>query len=144
MTGHRACNPAQPLTTVVIELGRLLERRLHGDVIGHEVTANQLMALIRIANSPGISRADLARGMQITPQAVGVLTGHLLEKGLISRTASRPGLPIELTLADAGYQILKASKPKLDDITREMLRFFRPNLSTALDAALRHLLIHLD
>ena len=118
MTGKRACDPAQPLATVVIELGRLLERRLHSDVIGHDVTANQFMALIRIANSPGISRADLARGLQITPQAVGVLTGQLLNKKLICRTVSRPGLPIELTLADAGYQILKSTRGKLDDITQ--------------------------
>ena len=144
MTGKRACDPAQPLATVVIELGRLLERRLHGDVIGHEVTANQFMALIRIANSPGISRADLARGLQITPQAVGVLTGQLLRKGLISRTVNRPGLPIELTLTHVGYQILKSSKPKLEDITQEMLRFVRPNLAAAVDGALRHLLIRLD
>jgi hypothetical protein len=67
-----------------------------------------------------------------------------LEKGLTCRTVTRPGLPIELTLADAGYQILKSSKRRLDDITGEILRFFRPNLATALDGALRHLLIHLD
>jgi DNA-binding MarR family transcriptional regulator len=144
MTEQRECIAAQPLPTVVIELGRLLERRLHGKVIGHEVTANQFMALIRIANSPGLSRADLARGMQVTPRAVGVLTAQLLDKGLISRTANRPGLPMELALTESGYQIVKLSRSKLEAVTEEMLRFFRPNLAVALDGALRHLLVHLD
>lgn len=144
MTAKRVCIAAQPLPTVVIELGRLLERRLHRAVVAHDMTANQFMALMRIANHPGISRADLARGMQITPQAVSVLTAQLIDKGLISRTANQPGLALELTLTESGYEIVKFSQPELESVTREMLRFFRPNLADALDRALRHLLVHLD
>lgn len=135
---------AQPLSTVLIELGRLLERRLQSEVVRYGVTANQFMALIRIANTPGLSRSDLARGLQVTPQAVGVLAGQLLDKGLISRTVNRPGLPMELALTEAGYEIIKLSRKNLETLSQEILRFFRPNLAAALDGAFRHLLVRLD
>lgn len=52
MTAKRACIASQPLPTVVIELGRLLERRLHCEVTAHEMTANQFIALMRMRTAP--------------------------------------------------------------------------------------------
>lgn len=144
MTAENAWAPAQPLPAVVIELARLLERRIHGEVSGQEVTANQFMAMLRIAGRPGLSRAELARGMQISPQAVGVLTTQLFDKGLVVRTVNRRGLPIELSLTDAGNRVVQFGGPRVEGVTHDMLRYFRPNLANALDGALRYLLVKLD
>jgi DNA-binding MarR family transcriptional regulator len=109
-------------------------------VRGNGLSASQFMALLRIADAPGISRAELARGLQVSPQAVGGLTNQLVDKGLIERTRSDPGLASAYTLTDDGYEVLDEVRPLIDGLTDDMLRFFRPNLAGAMDGALRHLL----
>jgi DNA-binding MarR family transcriptional regulator len=101
------------------------------------------MALARIAAQPDISRADLARRLQVTPQAAGLTAAHLSERGLISRTKASPGLPVGYTLTAAGDEVLENAMPAIEEISQSMLRFFRPNLACALDGALRHIRIKL-
>jgi DNA-binding MarR family transcriptional regulator len=110
----------------------------------HGVGAGQFIALVHIGRHPGISRADLARGLQITPQAVGGLTAQLVEKGLIGRTAARPGLPIEFILTDAGVDVLDAAAPAVQGLTQDMVRLLRTDLAMVMDGAHRHLLVKLS
>lgn len=135
-----ALDAAPPLTAVVVELGRLIERRMHQVVRPSGVSASQYMVLLRVAGAPGISRADLARRLQISPQAVGGLTSQLIDKGLIARARSERGLAVAFTLTDEGFAVLESAKPDVDDLVQDMLRFFRPNLALAMDGGLRHLL----
>ena len=136
--------PGEPLPSAIVELGRLVERRMHRAVSDHGVTAGQFMALVHIGECPGISRADLARGLQISPQAVGGLTTQLLEMALIARTASRPGLPVEFFATESGLVLLEEAAETLENITQEILQCFRPNLAAAMDGGVRHLLTRLS
>jgi DNA-binding MarR family transcriptional regulator len=137
-------DPFVPLASVVIELGRLLERRINRALNERNVTAGQFIALVHLARCPGMSRAELAREIQVTPQAIGALAAQLLEKGLVSKVASGPGHPHAFTLTDDGCQLIDELMPAMECITEEMLRYFRPNLATAIDGALRHLLMRLS
>jgi DNA-binding MarR family transcriptional regulator len=128
---------------VLIELGRLIERRMQQRLSEYEVTAGQFMALTCIAAKPGSSRADLARVLRISPQAVGGLSQHLVTKRLISRTNPPRGLPTEFTMTTAGRHLLSHSDPLMQGMMREMLKFVHPNLVRTLDGALRHLLLKL-
>jgi DNA-binding MarR family transcriptional regulator len=136
--------PNEPLPSAIVELGRLVERRMHRGLSEHGVTAGQFMALVHIGGRPGISRADLARGVQLSPQAAGGLTAQLLELGLIDRTPSRPGLPVEFFATDAGLRLLEEAGETLESITQEILQCFRPNLAAAMDGGVRHLLARLS
>ncbi len=129
-----------PLSGVVIELGRLIERRMHQLVQRTGVSASQYMVLLRVAGEPGISRADLARRLRLSPQAVGGLAGQLVGKGLIGRARSEHGQAVEFTLTELGAAVLDDAGPEVDGLEADMLRFFRPNLAIALDGGLRHLL----
>lgn len=129
-----------PLCGVVIELGRLIERRMHQAVRRSGVSASQYLVLLRVADEPRISRADLARRLQLSPQAVGGLTGQLADKGLLQRGRSDRGQAVAFTLTDRGSEVLDDAAPEVDDLVADMLRFFRPNLAVAMDGGLRHLL----
>jgi DNA-binding MarR family transcriptional regulator len=132
-----------PLPCVIAKLGRLLERRIQRGLADHDISASQFVALGYIAMHPGISRADLARGIQITPQAAGGLTAQLAGKDLIVRTPSLPGLPTAFTPTETGVRLLHAAEPALQALTREMLQLFAPNLAAVMNRAPRHLLTKL-
>lgn len=136
--------PNEPLPSAIVELGRLVERRMHRAMSDHGVTAGQFMALEHIGGCPGISRADLARGLQISPQAAGGLTTQLLEMALIARTDARPGMPVEFFATGAGLLLLEDATETLESITQEILQCFRPNLAAAMDGGVRHLLTRLS
>jgi DNA-binding MarR family transcriptional regulator len=144
MIGGHPASGAEPLPCVLTKLGRLLERRMQRVVSEYGVSANQFIALVHIGRNPGISRADLARGLQVTPQAIGGLTAQLVQKGLIARTTAQPGLPLEYTLTDAGADVLDNAAPAVQLLTREMLRWLRTDLAMAMDGAHRHLLSKLS
>jgi DNA-binding MarR family transcriptional regulator len=129
-----------PLAAVAVELGRLLERRMYDALRPQGITASQFMALARIVTHPGISRANLARGLQITPQATGGITAQLVAKGLVHQPPPvEPGLPTAFTATDEGRRVFAATEPDMASLGREMLGFFRPNLANAMDGGLRHL-----
>jgi DNA-binding MarR family transcriptional regulator len=128
----------------VTKLGHLLERQMHRALIGHDVSAGQFTALTYIASHPGVNRADLARGLQITPPAAGGLTRQLVEKGLLARTTSQRGMPIAFTLTRAGEETLHRATPTVETLSGEMLQFIRPDIATMMDGGLRHLLSKLS
>jgi DNA-binding MarR family transcriptional regulator len=142
MTGSVQYNAtgARPLPCVVIELGRLVERRLQRELAAMNLTTGQYMALSAISTTYRPSRADLARALQVTPQAAGGLANQLIDKGLINRTeAAGPGAPIAFTVTVTGQDLLDRCALLADNIRNDMLSYFRPNLAGALDGAARHL-----
>jgi DNA-binding MarR family transcriptional regulator len=130
----------EPLTCVLIKLGHLLEQQMNRELADEKLGVNQYLALIYIASHPKISRAELARGLCVTPQAAGALTGQLVEAGLLARTPHRPGRPIELELTSAGVTVIGRASPGVGAREARMHAPFRPALRAPIDRALRHLL----
>jgi DNA-binding MarR family transcriptional regulator len=143
-TTRPTATPPEPLTCVVTKLGHLLERQMHRALTGHDVSAGQFTALTYVASHPGVNRADLARGLQVSPPAAGGLTRQLVEKGLLARTTSHRGLPIAFTLTQAGELTLGLATPTVEALTEEMFQFIRPDIAAMIDGGLRHLLSKLS
>jgi len=135
---------AQPLPCVMIGLGRLIERRTNKTLRIHGLTAGQFMVLDLIGGRPGASRAGLGRGLQVTPQAVGGLAAQLAERDLIRKTTSTRGRPVEFTITTSGRELLDRVERPLEELSTELLQFFRPNLAAVLDGGLRHLLMRMS
>lgn len=132
-----------PLPLVLIDLARLLERRIQGALRAQELSINQIIALVRIAHEPSVSRADLARRMRISPQAVGQILNQLVARGLVERTETAPGLPIEVSVTDPGYRFARDAMREIEVVNDAVMALFRPNLAHALDGAARHVLSRL-
>jgi DNA-binding MarR family transcriptional regulator len=99
------------LTYQLAKAEHLLEQRLDHALGEVGLTLRQFTVLAHIARAPGMSRADVARLLLTTPQAVGGLVQRLVTAGLIQRGASSPGLPIGLTLTPAGERALHRAAP---------------------------------
>jgi DNA-binding MarR family transcriptional regulator len=99
------------LTYQLAKAEHLLEQRLDHALGEVGLTLRQFTVLAHVARAPGMSRADVARLLLTTPQAVGGLVQRLVTAGLIQRGASSPGLPIGLTLTAAGERALRRAAP---------------------------------
>lgn len=126
-----------PFPCVVIKLGRQIERRLQRALKGSGINATQLAALLDIARRPGISRAALARELQVTPQAVARVTAHLLDDGLIIRTIETPGRPTQFNVTPRGFRLIQQAAPALASAHRDLLGPFLPKTAEAVEVALR-------
>jgi len=99
------------LTYQLARAEHLLEQRLDHALDQVGLTLRQFTVLAHVGRAPGLSRADVARLLLTTPQAVGGLVQRLVAAGLIQRAASSPGLPIGLTLTPAGEEALRRAAP---------------------------------
>lgn len=95
--------------------------------------------LISLQTNPGLTGAELARLMSVTPQAVALLVGKLTDRGLIERrTHPRHRNVQELHLTDAGrHELLKA-----EHIVSDLERHIRKSLGAQRYSQLRELLGH--
>jgi DNA-binding MarR family transcriptional regulator len=71
-----------------------------------DVTPTQFYALAHVAQSPGLSGAELARAMMTTPQAVATLVKRLTAAGLVEHDQPGRGLSGAVRLTPAGRQKL--------------------------------------
>jgi DNA-binding MarR family transcriptional regulator len=116
-----------------LDLQSAKERRLRE--VG--VSSSHYSALISLQTSPGLTGAELARLMGITPQAVALLVGKLTDRGWIERRAHpRHRTVQELHLTDAG----RAALTEAEHIVSDLERHFRESLGTERYRQLRELL----
>lgn len=77
--------------------------------------------LISLHTNPGVTGAELARLMSVTPQAVALLVGKLSGRGLVERrTHPRHRNVQELHLTDAGRDELKKAEHIVSDLERHI------------------------
>jgi DNA-binding MarR family transcriptional regulator len=101
------------------------------------LTVPQYQALLVIADTPGISGAELARRCLVTPQTMTTVLGNLTVKGLIERrTVPGQGRAMETTITAAGKRLLGRADKKILEV-EELLN---AQLSKADQQSLRKLL----
>ena len=77
----------------------------------------QRSALLVIADTPGISGAELARRCLVTPQTMTTVLGNLTVKGLIERrTVPGQGRAMETTITAAGKRLLGRADKKIVEV----------------------------
>jgi DNA-binding MarR family transcriptional regulator len=83
------------------------------------LTPTQFGVLAHLVHEPGISQADLARQVLVTPQSMGELLVSLERLGYVSRTgAQRRGRPIAVAITDAGLAVLDRAAPIVLELNR--------------------------
>lgn len=94
----------------------------------------QYICMRVLASSPGRTNAELARDVNVSPQAMNTVLRSLQERGLVARpatVASGRSLPAELTrdgtaaLAEIDAGVRVAEEKVLADLTAEQRREFR-------------------
>ncbi|ABW10855.1 transcriptional regulator, MarR family [Parafrankia sp. EAN1pec] len=111
-------------------------RTVNTAIRNYGVTSEQLGVLKRLADNPGLSGADLARRLLITPQASQLALATLERRGLIERRPdANHGRILRSYLTDEGLRVCTecfndaiASEERLLDVLdateQEMLREF--------------------
>jgi DNA-binding MarR family transcriptional regulator len=105
----RDVQPDNHLAYLLARVHHQLQRAMDKSLQAEHVTPTQFYALAHIAESPGLSSADLARGLLTTPQAVATLIKRLAAAGLIERDEVAPGRAGTLRLTPTGMKRLKAA-----------------------------------
>jgi DNA-binding MarR family transcriptional regulator len=101
------------------------------------VPGSHYSVLISVQTNPGLTGAELARLMGVTPQAVALLVAKLTDRGLIERRAHPRHRNIqELHLTDAGRMELT----KAERIVSHLERHLRASLGDQRYGQLRELL----
>jgi DNA-binding MarR family transcriptional regulator len=134
-------DPTTQLISVQIgQVGHALQRRLDHALIEHALSLRRYVALSVIARRPEVSRADLARVLHITPQAVGAVVQRLLAAGFIVRKTPTPGWPLELSVTKAGLDALNTAAPAVQAAEKTALAELPQQTRSALRAVLDHVL----
>ncbi len=97
------------------------------------VSFPQYICMRVLSHSPGRSNADLAREVNVSPQAMNMVVRGLQERGLVNRpatVASGRSLPAELTRE--GIALLKRTDAGIRDAERKVLAPLRPEQRTHL------------
>jgi DNA-binding MarR family transcriptional regulator len=99
-------NPNDHLSYVIAKVSHQLGITIDRALSGHGITLTQFSALAHIARSPGLSSAELARALLITPQATATLVRRLIGAGLVQRPDLAPGLAGSIRLTARGRRVL--------------------------------------
>ncbi len=82
----------------------------------------QYLCMRMLSHAPGMSNAELARGVNVSPQAMNMVVHGLQDRGLVTRPAtvsSGRSLPAELTRA--GQELLKRTDAGVREAERHVL-----------------------
>jgi DNA-binding MarR family transcriptional regulator len=107
----------------------------------HDVNPRQFSVLSLLEDDPGLSSAQLARLMLVTPQSMSESLALLLDAGLVERRAEpSPGRSVALDLTAAGRGLLKRAYPLVFAADAESFRALTENEKVQLGRLLRKLL----
>jgi DNA-binding MarR family transcriptional regulator len=117
--------PPTQLGWLMKEAVRLTRKAVDEAVRAHGVTASQWGVLYQLAQHPGLSGAELAREMLLTPQAVHQALMTLVQRGLVERTPDVNHARIfRATLTDEGRRIARRCRADATQIQRKLLAAF--------------------
>jgi DNA-binding MarR family transcriptional regulator len=128
----------QPLGYLLHRVGAALRSQVAATVLEPlDLVFPQYICLRMLSHAPGMSNADLARGANVSRQAMNIVLQRLEDRGLVRRpetVASGRALPAELT--EAGHDLLARTDAGVAAAERTVLA----NLSAADRREFRRLL----
>ena len=117
--------PSTQLGWLMWEAVRLTRKAVDEAVRSHGVTVSQWAVLYQIAQHPGLSGAELAREMLLTPQAVHQALTTLVRRGLVERTPDANHARIfRTTLTDEGRRTARRCRADSIRLHRKLLATF--------------------
>jgi len=146
VSSSRAVRPkiTPRISYVVGRLDRALRREIGRLVAPNGLTVPQYTALSILRDRAGLSNAQLARRSYVTPQSMNEVIAALERDGLVARSpAANHGRVLEMTLTDAGHEVLARCEQAVDEMESRMLADLdeedRAQLLKALKDCVHHL-----
>lgn len=93
-------------SVALVTAARDVEVRLAALLEPHSLTLRKYAVLQRIAATPGLSLADLARGARSTERGVATMVRALVEAGWARAGTGAGGLPAQMTVTRDGAALL--------------------------------------
>jgi DNA-binding MarR family transcriptional regulator len=110
------------LSYVIGRLDRLLRRRIGEVLAPHGLTVSQYTALSVMRAGAGLSNAQLARRVQITPQSMNEVVAQLAGQKLIQRRPDPAhGRAIRTDVTPRGERVLDACDNDVDALEQDLL-----------------------
>lgn len=124
MVAKRRTSSEHDSITALVKRAYQLDRSLFAEaMVDLGISVGQYGVLRRVVESSGISGADLARTMSVTPQAVQVYLTELEQQGLIRRARDR-GRVRRAVATKAGQDLIAACAPVVRSLQEGLLRPF--------------------
>ncbi len=104
------------------------------------LTPTQFGVLVQVVSEPGLSQAELARRVLVTPQSIGELLTSLERLGHITRRRGPRGKASVVQVTDSGRSALDRATPLIQAMNHPQALGLTPDEDTTLNALLRKVL----
>ncbi|GAB1690291.1 MarR family winged helix-turn-helix transcriptional regulator [Krasilnikovia sp. M28-CT-15] len=111
-------DPDAQLGYLLVVCAEQMSRAWHRALRQAGINPRQFSMLAVLAHEPGISQAELARRVLITPQSVSESLNRLIDIDLVTRGVAEPGKPAQLMLTHAGRAVLADAYPVVETFNR--------------------------
>lgn len=127
--------------SLVFETTRLylaLRAAMDEALVRNGITAAQFGALSALEQEPGLTNANLARRLVVTPQTTHTIVTGLVEAGLVVRQPHPVhGRLLVLDLSNAGEAVVEEAGPIVAEVERRMVALLTEDEQTTLSRMLR-------
>jgi|GEM_PF-2964076 Transcriptional regulators len=114
-----SAEPAFSPSIALVTTARDVEVRLAALLEPHALTLRKYAVLQRIAATPGLSLADLARGQRSTERGVATIIRALVDAGWARAGTGPGGLPAQVTVTRDGSVLLDRLRREIDALDAE-------------------------
>ena len=112
-------DPADVVPWTLVRTGNVLGRVFWERLGAVGLRPHLFGILVQLERDPGMSSAELARRVLVTPQSMSELMRGLIDDGLVERGGGdRRGQAHALQLTDAGRAALRRAAPVIADLNR--------------------------
>ena len=133
-------DPDDQLGYLLVRAADRASRRWHAALRAHRINPRQFSVLALLARDPGLSQAELARRVLITPQSMSESLVGLIDAGHLTRDEIEPGRPARLRLTEAGRALLDTAYPVVKASDRDVFAALTDRDRAELGRILRTLL----
>lgn len=112
-------DPDQQLGYLLVRAADQVARPWQAALKSARINPRQFSMLASLARDPGMSQAELARRVMITPQSVSESLARLVDAGLVARTDESPGRSAALELTASGRRLLARAYPIVERSNQE-------------------------
>lgn len=137
--GQRATNSDEDaqLLRLLAEANACTRQAMDQAVRPHGITATQYGILHRLADQPGLTGADMARMLFVSPQSAHLALTTLEKKGLIERRPHEgTRRPVPSVLTAEGRQVVDTCRAALEDVASNLTGTLAPEERRALISSL--------
>jgi DNA-binding MarR family transcriptional regulator len=120
---HEEVEPESFVEYRLIRVADRLRRRFSDALRPHGLTPGQFSVLAVLQARPGVTAADLARAVLMTPQSMGTLIEQLERAGLVhERPRLGRGVPTPTEISAAGQRVLAEATVTVRDLDTQTRR----------------------